>query len=423
MVMSEEYVDADSISLELQCAVCRLPFVEPHCMPCGHTFCMRCLERVKSGEEISCPVCKDKHKWCDVRKSDRALYGLLDNLVVRCPNAEYGCTLCVPRGEVATHVQKYCEMAIIDCPIKGCLHQCCRQDLNTHMASCPFRVKTCEACGKQMPYLHLQTHIPSCGGKELRACPHCDGTEFGAGVSVRDHLSKCEEQLASCVHKNIGCEKKLKKGDMAEHLERCPFESMKGVLKKMTCRLEEQDREIKLLKTMLESSKPRNGSPSVSPSPPLQITPDMNVGDKVGTLVEFQWFIQVLKKPRGSLISPNFSFADLEWQLSIDGSDNGIYLAANGRGVTATYMISVAEGDLNQTQKRNWVSHGCQEFGVTKWGCPGIMYCYYEKGIVVTAAFTHVISPINIVSQDNSWVVGVDSHHGTASSYPPAVRT
>ena len=132
-----------------------------------------------------------------------------------------------------------------------------------------------------------------------------------------------------------------------------------------------------------------------------------------GTLVEFQWFLKNLKKPRGSLISPNFSFADLEWQLSIDGSDSGIYLAANGRGVTAAYMISVVEGDLSQTKKRKWVSQGCEEFGMSKWGCPGIMYYYYEKDIVVTVGFTHVISPINIVSSDNNWVVGVDSHHGT----------
>eukprot|EP01062_Namystynia_karyoxenos_P079094 TRINITY_DN8279_c0_g1_i1.p1 TRINITY_DN8279_c0_g1~~TRINITY_DN8279_c0_g1_i1.p1 ORF type:complete len:422 (+),score=66.23 TRINITY_DN8279_c0_g1_i1:66-1268(+) len=143
-------------------------------------------------------------------------------------------------------------------------------------------------------------------------------------------------------------------------------------------------------------------------------------GQLGGTLVEFQWYVKQLPRPRGSLISPNFGFADLEWQLSIDGGDGGVYLAANGRGVRASYRISVVEGDLSgavAATARNWVSSGFEEFGEQKWGCMGVMELFYGKDIVVTAAFARVISPVNHITPGGQWLVGIDSYGDAPSEF------
>jgi len=196
---------------------------------------------------------------------------------------------------------------------------------------------------------------------------------------------------------------------------------------------------------LLHRTKPQPGHYSgyntpispVTPGPPGAITPPeggpghgemSTVG--AGTTVEFQWYVKNLKRPRGSLISPNFNFADLEWQLSIDGADGGVYLAANGRGVHARYRISVIEGDVttagDKTRavcERNWVSAAFEEFGEKKWGCPGVMGLFYGKNIVVTAGFAQVISPVNHVTPTGQWLIGIDHFGGDSPAVPPAAAT
>jgi len=42
----------------LSCPVCYELFENPKCLPCQHTYCEKCLERLQRGSEISCPECR-----------------------------------------------------------------------------------------------------------------------------------------------------------------------------------------------------------------------------------------------------------------------------------------------------------------------------------------------------------------------------
>ena len=55
---------SDSVHSEIdrRCSVCLELFVEPKVLPCCHTFCLKCLEKTKSGGEITCPHCRITHK-------------------------------------------------------------------------------------------------------------------------------------------------------------------------------------------------------------------------------------------------------------------------------------------------------------------------------------------------------------------------
>ncbi|KAM6949162.1 E3 ubiquitin/ISG15 ligase TRIM25 [Aplochiton taeniatus] len=50
---------------ELTCPVCLDVYRDPHLLPCGHSFCMSCLRRLKRQAERSrfrCPECRESHR-------------------------------------------------------------------------------------------------------------------------------------------------------------------------------------------------------------------------------------------------------------------------------------------------------------------------------------------------------------------------
>lgn len=56
---------------QTECAICAECYIRrnPRILPCAHTFCSYCLERyalskkVKLGDKISCPTCKNEVEW------------------------------------------------------------------------------------------------------------------------------------------------------------------------------------------------------------------------------------------------------------------------------------------------------------------------------------------------------------------------
>ena len=45
-----------------ECSICREVFTDPRALPCIHTFCLRCLQRVcadkQPGDRMRCPMCR-----------------------------------------------------------------------------------------------------------------------------------------------------------------------------------------------------------------------------------------------------------------------------------------------------------------------------------------------------------------------------
>lgn len=48
---------------DLECSLCMRLFYEPVTTPCGHTFCLKCLERCLD-HNAKCPLCKDVLLQC-----------------------------------------------------------------------------------------------------------------------------------------------------------------------------------------------------------------------------------------------------------------------------------------------------------------------------------------------------------------------
>jgi hypothetical protein len=52
------------LNLKLECSVCYQTFKDPRNLPCGHTFCLKCLQGIlkakanNNKEKLSCPQCR-----------------------------------------------------------------------------------------------------------------------------------------------------------------------------------------------------------------------------------------------------------------------------------------------------------------------------------------------------------------------------
>ena len=50
---------------DTECAVCFEEYDTPKLLPCTHTFCLKCLEKLEQNKRIICPTCNKRHKVPD----------------------------------------------------------------------------------------------------------------------------------------------------------------------------------------------------------------------------------------------------------------------------------------------------------------------------------------------------------------------
>ena len=62
-----------------ECPVCLEVYVDPKVLPCDHSLCAGCVQQLKQGSMIECPLCKVVHDVSGIR-SDFRLQQFLDAL-------------------------------------------------------------------------------------------------------------------------------------------------------------------------------------------------------------------------------------------------------------------------------------------------------------------------------------------------------
>lgn len=82
------FLNRSEISRHLFCPICLEVFTSPMRTPCGHTFCLMCIENWVTIGKRECPICKHH---VSSRKLEKDLLGskIIDDLPVGCLNA--GC--------------------------------------------------------------------------------------------------------------------------------------------------------------------------------------------------------------------------------------------------------------------------------------------------------------------------------------------
>ena len=142
-------------------------------------------------------------------------------LKVKCDNVKRGCTWVGTVGTLEEHVAK-CKFTLLPCP-KECsskVKKFTRKDLDKHLKEdCPNRDYSCEHCKEKGTYTSMiNIHDKKCL-KKFVFCPN--GCSF---IVQCQHVSRhvtteCELTVIACKYKRLGCDRELKRKDMAAHKE------------------------------------------------------------------------------------------------------------------------------------------------------------------------------------------------------------
>ena len=95
----------------LSCAVCLLPFRDPHLVSCcGTKFCAPCISKLKAAGQ-PCPVCVQEF----TSLLDRGYQRKVLNLKVVCSRKKDGCQWVGELHDLDHHEREECEWAVVEC--------------------------------------------------------------------------------------------------------------------------------------------------------------------------------------------------------------------------------------------------------------------------------------------------------------------
>jgi hypothetical protein len=133
----------------LMCPICHCPFIRPVRLQCDHVFCQKCLNTaIRSGitstENFTCPTCRAS-TMAIFMNVPRLLINMCDDVRVKCPFSDGGCTEILPRGHVQSHVDKYCDSRPLPCPDVCCEKKTRKRDLDPD-GRCLHMPHLCDGC-------------------------------------------------------------------------------------------------------------------------------------------------------------------------------------------------------------------------------------------------------------------------------------
>ena len=201
------------------CPMCGEVLQEPmltNC--CGSHFCKACVEpSLQAGKPCPNRDCNETEYLCIVDKPKRKKILELD---VICPLKGRGCNWIGEVGSLEKHLdplQEGCEYIDVKCT-NQCGEEMERYELVDHLNKfCHKRPHTCEHCGVEDIYeVIVNDHTPECPAHPVTCANNCGDDEITRS-SYREHLLRCPEQEVECEFSYAGCEKRVRRKEMAQH--------------------------------------------------------------------------------------------------------------------------------------------------------------------------------------------------------------
>ena len=235
---------------DVTCPLCLDIVEEPHQFTCcGHHVCKKCGDKIKQQVTTPhCPLCR--HDECTMLPDKYFERNVLNKLPIWCTE---GCGQEVELGQLKNHLPQ-CPCVKEDCPY-GCGQQYQRQYIEEHKEKCPKRPFICDYCKYQSTYeVIVNEHYPVCDKYPI-ICPNeCSGDEIERGM-LQDHLDKCPYQVVECEFSHVGCQEKVRRCDLAQHLSdngihhsalssKMIYESLQKMMEEKDRQLQEKDRQL-----------------------------------------------------------------------------------------------------------------------------------------------------------------------------------
>ena len=293
-----EYVHAPDSNLV--CLICHSPFDRPVQLVCGHFFCRDCLDHAWATQHQhhhrrTCPTCRqhvDPDK--DTRPVPKIVETMLDELLVRCPNAKAGCEWADQRANVYDHVMLYCEHTLVECAYHDCQLHISMKDFHK---GCLHYTLSCEHCHTSMMKKDLEDHQRTQCANRSTDCPHCATSLLRLDLKphIKDH---CAKVITPCQGTILGCAFTAERALTHAHEKTCPmatmaphFRSQQARIERTEARLEPLTRKVSILEDGLQTitdmlypaaNEPTspldpNAPPSFPPPSSLIPTPDFRL--------------------------------------------------------------------------------------------------------------------------------------------------
>ncbi len=146
-------------------------------------------------------------------------------LLVRCNYADIGCPWLGALSSLPLHTNA-CKFVLRPCP-KQCkddqnqIRKFSVSDFQVHLErDCPNRDYECIHCGEKGIVFSLkENHFKKCK-KFLLPCPNDDCSKTIQRQCVKRHLESCPYQEIPCKYMKLGCGMKMKRKDLAEHVDK-----------------------------------------------------------------------------------------------------------------------------------------------------------------------------------------------------------
>lgn len=241
----------------LMCPICRCPFVDPVVLTeCDHCFCRECIRQTWTtstaynplGPRGDCPTCRTPAKLGPRNATSKILINILDDLKVKCPKSNEGCTAQVKRGEVQDHMSIYCGYALVECVSSDCELAVRRKDASQ---GCLHYGVSCYSCKEELQKCALEAHWARQCPDRLVECKLCKEEVFYRDFG--EHSTQlCSAISIPCAGSALGCAFKGKRSRAEAHAKTCTFALLAPVVAGQTARLDVQEQAQKQMSRKLE---------------------------------------------------------------------------------------------------------------------------------------------------------------------------
>ena len=178
------------------CSICTKVMRNPHLVVCcGQKYCGSCLDHwFKKTNPPTCPHCRSTTAGSLHYVPEKGMKSEIESFFILCPNKSKGCKWTGELREVQKHLVHG----------EGCLYR---------EVKCPYCNSACVA------KTYNTTHVQTCRLFPVE-CPNKCGKRGLFRYTLPSHLEECEHRLIWCHRKCFGCPKRVKIGEMKQHLDR-----------------------------------------------------------------------------------------------------------------------------------------------------------------------------------------------------------
>ena len=209
---------------DFKCPICYEILQEPHLTTCcgNHHLCKGCMKNVKRANG-RCPLCQQKPFDGFI---DKRFERQLNDLRVYCIYKSKGCEWIGNFGKIEQHLNTgkengECQFVVVECPVSvECKEYFLRKNLKNHLSNvCKYRPAKCKYCGFVSTYQNITSlHFEKCTKYPL-FCPNKCSSQTYPRNQLSTHLASCPEQEMDCTFSEMGCKEKIKRRALQEHLD------------------------------------------------------------------------------------------------------------------------------------------------------------------------------------------------------------